>query len=411
MNHIKTLKYLDRVLNAYDKHGIMSAPLKFLQYNIKNAPHKLYKFRACTDINFDNLENENIFLTQASKFSDELDILLLFDSMDNISHKQMIKLYKKECLSNYIDNYYSKYKNVDDFDISPQEVKEILKRAYDSNFNFIPNKIKRIVFKRSKVLAKREVSSSAFKSKSKKNYQYKKYLRIYLENRIKMAIKLDDVFSKYGQAEKLANKCKEHYSAKLENIKKGAREASHVHSLCADYKNLSMWEKYADYHKGFCIEYTLDMRKAIDAFMDNQNEINMIESLYNLFKVKYIDCNEKSGKLSSYKFLSALFDDSFKEYAPRYHNPKALSLYAYQKLIKRKDFEFENEWRIVLFNQKNQVIHFPLTSAIFIGRDVSKKDYDKLIAISKKLNIPAYKQKLNHSNNTYDYVLTKGDKS
>ena len=112
MNHIKTLKYLDRVLNAYDKHGIMSAPLKFLQYNIKNAPHKLYKFRACTDINFDNLENENIFLTQASKFSDELDILLLFDGMDNISHRQMIKLYKKECLSNYIDNYYSKYMEV-----------------------------------------------------------------------------------------------------------------------------------------------------------------------------------------------------------------------------------------------------------------------------------------------------------
>ena len=135
MNYIKTLKYLYRVLNARDEYGIMSNPLKYLKYNLRNAPRKIYKYRECTDVNFDNLENENIFLTKASEFSDNLDISLLFDLIDKISYRQIIKLYKKECLCRYIEGYYKQYRDLDDIDISPHEVKELF-RHFQFLFEF-----------------------------------------------------------------------------------------------------------------------------------------------------------------------------------------------------------------------------------------------------------------------------------
>ena len=407
MNYIKTLKYLNKVMSPYDKHGIMSKPLKYLRYNLKNAPRKLYKFRACTDINFDNLENENIFLTQASSFSDELDVSLLFDGIEKTPDKKIIKLYKKECLSYYTDNFYLRYDDLDELDITPIEVKKLLEKNYDNNFKFSPKKISRIILKQSKFLARKDVFALDFKSKAEKRKRYEELLNMYIEVRTGMAIKLDDIFSKYGQGEQLANRCKEHYASKLKSIKEGTRKDTYVHSLCSDFKNLSMWEKYADFHKGFCVEYTLDMEKAVDAFMKNKGGIEMIESLYNLFPVSYLNYNKKQKVLSSYKFLSTLYDYSSKRILGYGRTSKILSLYKHQELIKRKDFDFEKEWRIILFNINNQVIHFPLTSSIIIGRDISDENLDKLISISKKLNVPAYKQTIDKNNNSYDYILIK----
>lgn len=405
MNRRKTLKYLDRVLNAHDKQGILSNPIKYLKYNSKNIPTRLYKFRECTELDFENLEKENIYLRRASDFSDLLDVSLLFDSINNISSKKIIELYKKDCLRNYIDNFYTKF-DADDLDITPFEVKQILTKAYDDEFRFDHSKVVRCIRKISMQYAKKEMS---YKNASKSNKEIRKArkecFKTVLEAREKMAEKLNDIFSKHGHGQKLIDYCLSYYKQKIDNIKEFIKKETFVYSLSDNNKNLSMWEKYADYHSGFCVEYTVDIEKSLDSFMRNENEIKLLESIFNLFKVNYIDFSKQPPILSTYKYLCNLADSSTKGHINSYRKSKISALVAYHKLLKDNDFKFEREWRIVLFHVENQLIHFPLTSAIYIGRNVSDSNYNRLVEIAGKLQVPAYKQVFNDRLNTYNYEL------
>lgn len=408
MKRRKMLKYLDKVLHAHDEHGILSNPIKYLKFNISNVPTKLYKFRKCTTRNLQNLRNETIFLSRATSFSDSLDVSILFDDISKTSNKKIVKLYKKECLSNYIDNFYSKYNDVDDFDIFPEEVKKILDTAYDSNFVFLPNKVERCIRRKSKhfLISKLEQQHPNLSKIELKNL-YKKKIKFIIEQRKKMALKLDEVFSKHGNHQQLVNRCILEYSDKIKYIKKFTRDETFVCSLTDDFKNLSMWEKYADYYKGFCIEYTLDIKKVFDSFLNDENEIKMVEALYSLFKVNYVNLSKKQTKISSYKYMTAMFDNSTKNFLSSYRNPEIIALYTYQKLIKDICFDFEREWRIILFHIDNQLVHLPLTSAIYIGRDITFENYNELLTIAKKLQIPVYKQRFDENSNTYNYDLIK----
>jgi hypothetical protein len=123
--------------------------------------------------------------------------------------------------------------------------------------------------------------------------------------------------------------------------------------------SLLLWSHYSDDHKGICIEYDFEDDDLISAFIQPvlySNEVNKI------------------GLLEEYSTMRMICSS----------------------LIKFCDWEYEQEWRLTIFKQKEEFprkITVPLPKAIYLGTRFNLNDKelkDKLMKIVHERKIPIY---------------------
>lgn len=130
-----------------------------------------------------------------------------------------------------------------------------------------------------------------------------------------------------------------------------------------------MWGgPYADCHRGFCIEYTIE-----------PNNPEYKEAYYNLFPMIYC----KTRKQVSERLLR-IQDADFP--------PEVLwDIYFYGALRKSIDWAFQNEWRLLLPNTRNSpgftMPFFPI-SKVYLGNRMPAEKRKAVIDICHSKNIP-----------------------
>lgn len=140
------------------------------------------------------------------------------------------------------------------------------------------------------------------------------------------------------------------------------RKNCFVFSMSESYDNELMWAHYANSNKGFCIEY--DFNKA------PQLKTEIWRKLISIYKVIYKDEQEEFSFMRILDYIMKGQTDK-EEY-------KSISYDMMQKLLTKKAFwNYEKEWRILLYNIENK-LYADLVSGIIIddriiGTDNGKK--------------------------------------
>lgn len=141
-----------------------------------------------------------------------------------------------------------------------------------------------------------------------------------------------------------------------------------VGCLCTSYKNRLMWSHYADSHKGFCIEYD---------FSEPEDEV--------LSKLPLPVFYSENRPLVPWK---AAIDNSVE------NMEEAYAEIMMGLLTKDKEWEYENEWRILIGATEDSEFKMPRVSCIYLGASIEKENRDKVIAIAKERNIPVKQMKV-----------------
>ena len=145
-----------------------------------------------------------------------------------------------------------------------------------------------------------------------------------------------------------------------------------VYCMTEDPNNPQMWDEYADCETGFCIEYCFS-----DERLDQLQTNEYINLIY-LFPVVYSD-EQESFDLKSFLVQLA----TKKERDPLLDATLNMNLFS-----KRKQYEFEKEWRFMIRDRGNNKQFFPFISSIISGKRISEDGFLRLKEIAKNLGVP-----------------------
>lgn len=190
-------------------------------------------------------------------------------------------------------------------------------------------------------------------------------------------------------------------SALCDFIVKDIVKAMKISCFSDTIASSSMWHHYASSKKGFAIEYS---SHDIFKLLMNNNDCNTI-----LFPVIY---GEEKYNASEF-FYTQLYNIIISNY--KLNRPYIpIDRIGFFKIFlhKSNNWEYENEWRLFSTHRDNlkqfsngYVISLP-PKAVFIGRDTSKIDKEKIITIANKKQIPIFQMDdINSQNKSYDYTF------
>ncbi|QTM09799.1 DUF2971 domain-containing protein [Brachyspira hyodysenteriae] len=122
-----------------------------------------------------------------------------------------------------------------------------------------------------------------------------------------------------------------------------------------------MWSHYADKHKGICIEY----------------DISQLQNNNNNFILKKIDYN---SSMLLFDLKNEILLD----------NDKSVKSIIDLFTVKSKEWEYEDEYRILFYDEKNEnpngtLINLPIKSICF-GVQTSKEDKELVYNLVKSIN-------------------------
>lgn len=170
----------------------------------------------------------------------------------------------------------------------------------------------------------------------------------------------------YGDlyATEMIENAQKHYEKKSHHMLDYLLDGFYINSFTTDYHSILMWSHYADNNKGICIEYDFN---AADVKVQNS-----------IFKTTYIDKPIDVTDLIESK------------------DNNKISLSVLISIVSKfKDWEYENEWRIVYYlgtnpnNKKNYrfpIINIPIPKRIYLGNKFYKMYHDEKKDRSKKYN-------------------------
>ncbi len=130
-----------------------------------------------------------------------------------------------------------------------------------------------------------------------------------------------------------------------------------------------MWAHYANYHKGFCIEYDV---KSLPG--DDPRSRLLYPVIYSS---EVFDATEH--------LMLGIESQSF--------NNLRLNMAG---LVKATDWAYENEWRLLFSNgilDKEQAYLMPKPKAVYLGSHISSEDQLEILEICQEIGVPAMKMK------------------
>lgn len=171
-----------------------------------------------------------------------------------------------------------------------------------------------------------------------------------------------DVDKAYAVIDSLKTVSKKNQKEIMDSLEYAMKNYVYIFSLSENCHNNLMWSHYGDSHKGFCIEY----------------DFNSVET-DNIIK--------KSLKPVVYTNEKIDFAEYFKAGIKRF--PELMSFPA---MIKSKDWEYEQEWRLI-YPQGPEAEPFegksPKIRSIILGSNISKNDEELLVKLAndKRINV------------------------
>lgn len=335
-----------------------------LQAHLKYLPNKkLYKFRACNERNFQMLRENSIWMSSAAEFNDP------FDNTININLKKNsgeIKrwLYEKypDIIFKLLQQYYES-RGVS-WSYTQQDIHDYMKTCLEDDDVVIEEVDKKFIIAHTDP-----------------------------EN-VDAVLKECKLLSDQSEMNQIIDCCVQILIDLLNELRSSIRNTTLVYCMTEQYDNQTLWENYADKYRGFCVEYSF---KNFDkqSFDDYKNLIYMFPVTYQsripIFDiVPLVDqalnsCIEEDEKKSD---VSELYAD--------------LNL---QLFYKKKEYEYEHEWRFSIKDMDNNKQRFPFVNAIYAGKDIEVNDLDELKCIADSLSVPIYRQTINKSCNEFDYQL------
>ena len=335
--------------------------------NIKNK--KLYKYRACSNRNFEILSQNEIWFSQASAFDDAFDCTL------NIDFKQNGNKLKQWCRTDMLRFIY---------DLTESKIKQ----------HGVQQPFGQDVF----------VECVNYCVTANGELDYDKYMECiekYLP--LESLDKFKEIFP-IIKAQMKEQQCRlDELAKETEKVTQQQRIASRdrmwVYSMATDYNVATLWENYAGKYTGFCIEYSFgdferypfdDYKKLLYLFpiiyRSNKPAFDLVPGINNFLEGKIYGSENPVEEFEIQVYTNL------------------------QMYYKSRDYAFEQEWRLVLDGARGNRQKFPFVSAIYVGKDIKLGNYRRLKNIAKMLEIPIYKQIINKSNNGFQYVLEEGTK-
>jgi len=169
--------------------------------------------------------------------------------------------------------------------------------------------------------------------------------------------------------------------AKLQaNVRDAINNNFVVTCFSETYDNELMWAHYADKHRGICVEY--DMSK-----MENDPNIS-----YNKFFTYPVIYSESRPQIPV--VLNRIGKHNYSISEGKY----SLSDRYLYLLTKSKAWKYEQEWRMILPDSKNNIVNFPLISKIFLGVNISEIDEQIIKEVAARKCLDVKKLQLSSTN-------------
>ncbi len=162
----------------------------------------------------------------------------------------------------------------------------------------------------------------------------------------------------YPEREASAEKAEQMLNLAKNTFEKELNETFKIGCLATSPKSRLMWSHYADGHKGFCIEY--DFKNAPKSLLP----LPVIYSRKRpLFPWKIV--LDQSAETKTRCLLEIIIG----------------------LLTKDKEWEYENEWRLLLGPSEDSNIKIPI-SAVYLGLEINEENKNTVIEICNQNNIP-----------------------
>lgn len=297
---------------------------------VEMMPDKLFRYRNCSEMSVEAFENDKVYALTADMFNDPYDMLLRFDI-------EAVKNMFNSLLSN--ESFY-RLKNVLG---KGKTLPDIVKQNFDQE-NI--SQIKNIVLS---ITNDSEIDS-------------------FVSNRRNEVMDMVDLY--FPLLATFVNKRTATISCFSETI-----------------KSVTMWSHYADYHKGFVLEY--DLRPTLSNGIPNVG----------IYPVIYDDKRYDGTQYILWEFLRML--------GVKLPNPDTLS-YIKCALHKSSQWEYEKEWRLIDSNLRDNIISENKTwvslkpTAIYYGTNISSDNKNRLHSIAQGKNLKEYNMYIDYAFDKYE---------
>ena len=299
-------------------------------------PQSLFRYRSCTEKQIDAFQKDTIYAVSADLFNDPYDTLVRYD-LDGIK--------------NYVNALLETNTLV--------QLKKYLEEGNDFT-NYVKDSFPQGMVEN----IKEQILATDFEKK-------KDFLAAY---KSQMLQTIDFLYPLLADASK--------------------RFVSIV-CFCESVQSITMWSHYADYHKGFALEY--EMRPTLT---------KGIKEGVGLYPVIYDDIRYDASQYMAWAFL--------KMFGISASNPDVLS-HTKCALHKSRQWEYENEWRLVDYSTRNYLVE-NITSinykptAIYYGVHISNENKERLHKIAKAKGIAEFDMYIDYSSPRYE-MMYKSHKS
>lgn len=297
---------------------------------VEMMPDKLFRYRNCSEMSVEAFENDKVYALTADVFNDPYDMLLRFDI-------EAVKNMFNSLLSN--ESFY----RLKDVLGKGKTLPDIVKQNFDQE-NI--SQIKNIVLS---ITNDSEIDS-------------------FVSNRRNEVMDMVDLY--FPLLATFVNKRTATISCFSETI-----------------KSVTMWSHYADYHKGFVLEY--DLRPTLSNGIPNVG----------IYPVIYDDKRYDGTQYILWEFLRML--------GVKLPNPDTLS-YIKCALHKSSQWEYEKEWRLIDSNLRDNIISENKTwvslkpTAIYYGTNISSDNKNRLHSIAQDKNLTEYNMYIDYAFDKYE---------
>ena len=311
--------------------------IPLVDFAFKNMPDKLYRYRECNELNIGAFESDSIWAVPPTMFNDIHDSLSYYDTNQILSdlREDLFGADSQGEIWEYINRYKKLPKEFDTF--TDEDKKTILDKITS--------------------ISKEELINMTSGQK-------------FTETDILDA------------------------SSEMKNSKEYSRNQAKIACFCVSNNSKLMWAHYADYHKGFLLEY--DKETIIDFIIKNHS-VKLFPVIYN--NKRYNISNIIRWHLQSKIYYNLNFNTSI-PIPDILHHVKT-------HIHKAEDWKYEEEWRMIhhIFKtEKNDAYEFKniRPTAIYYGAKISKINKKILSLFAKKKGIKEFDININDESCNYN---------
>ena len=170
------------------------------------------------------------------------------------------------------------------------------------------------------------------------------------------------------------------------------RDSVKIACFSESQKNMLMWSHYADYHKGFVVEYDIEHWDALKFNCDIGQRQREGLPIYNLQPVFYETRRTDATQWAGYLLINYLG-------IPNDGIPD-INIAEKTYLVKSDDWQYENEWRIIFqdSHENDSITIQKDPIAIYYGSQISDPHKLQLREIAREKGLREYQMRLSHEN-------------